>query len=141
VKSNRLRAADLHHELKVEIAASADNPAAWDSCAIIDANLGARSDAFTPGVGRPLNANERATLAALDDSQEPGLRASYSEWSRLSGLKPDTWKSVRTRLLKAKLAEAIPTGKQTRTGGAAHAYGITDRGRQALASGLVSDTD
>jgi hypothetical protein len=140
LKANRLRS-DQRHELIVAIDADPENAAHWLSVTVTDANAGARSEGFTPGVGRDLNPNERATLAALDDAQEPNLRLSYSGWSDASGLKPDTWKTVRARLLKGGLCDAIATGKKTRTGGAEYAYAITERGRRALASGAVSDTE
>jgi len=137
LKANRLRS-DLRHELDVAIVADPDMPTRWQSCTVTDTNAGARSESLTPGVGRELNANEKAALACLNDEQEPGLRLSWARWRDESGLNPNTFRTVKDRLLKADLACATPTGKKTRTGGTEHAYAITDTGRMALRFGWVT---
>lgn len=135
LKANRLRA-DLRHEVELTIEVDPDNPAAWRSCRLADANAGEKavafSPAFAPGKGRPLNANELRVLTALDDRQEPGARSSWSKWRDASGLNENTFKSVKTRLLDAGLACGIPTGKTSANGGPAYVYSITDLGRTAL---------
>lgn len=135
VKANRLQTG-LEHQAKILIDADPENAAHWLTCRLTDANLGSSSQAYTPGVGRAINDNEKKALAALDDQHEPGLRLSYSGWFKQSGLlNESTFKNVRDRLLSAKLAEAIPTGKKTRTGGIEYAYTILDGGRHALETG------
>lgn len=138
MKSNRV-ANDLRHELELTIDAAPDNAAQWLRCAITDTNagsMGGPSQTLTPGIGRPINANERLALEAIDDRYEPGRRVPISEWNRTAGLNPETLKSIKNRLLKAGLAEAIPAG-QHRNGGKTYSYAITDRGREALETGVV----
>jgi hypothetical protein len=136
VKSNRLRP-DIRHELDVAIEADPANPARWLSCRITDANAGTSSEALTPGVGRSLNANEQSALRCLDDSNEPGLRLSWSRWRDTSGLRPDTFRSVKERLIHAGIVAAVPTGKKARSGSPEFAYHITTDGKKALNSGWI----
>lgn len=136
VKANRLRAG-VKHELELTIESDPDNPAAWYSCRITDANAGASSDALVPGKGRALNGNETSTLRAIDDRHEPGRRWSWSAWRDDCGLNPNTWKSVKERLIDAGLATAIRTGKLQRNGSPEYVYAITPDGRRALESGWV----
>jgi len=138
LKANRLRA-DLRHELDLAIEADPNNAAHWLSCRLTDANAGTTSDALTPGIGRSLNANEQTALSCLDDQHEPGKRLSWSRWMAESGLNPNTFKSVRDRLITAGIAAAIPTGKKTRNGSPEYSYGITASGRKAVASGWIVD--
>ena len=133
VKANRLRAADLRHELTLAIVASPGNAAHWTSVTLADANAGIDSVAYTPGLARPLTTNEKAALSALDDAQEPGMRFSWSQWVASSGLAKDTFRNVKDRLLKAGLATAVATGKRTRGGGAGYVYCVSDLGRTFLA--------
>lgn len=139
LKANRIRA-DFRHELDLEIEADADNAAHWLSCTLKDANAGATSDSLTPGIGRSLNANETAVLSALDDRHEPDTRLSWSQWFKRSGVpNENTFKSIRTRMLDAQLAQAISTGRKTRSGSTEYNYAITPQGRSALATGWVSE--
>jgi hypothetical protein len=131
-KANRM-GTGLKHECDLTIEADPTNKARWISCSIADANAGANSESYTPGVGRPVNANERAALECLDDQHEPGKRVSWSRWSDESGLNPNTFKSVKARLLDAGLAAAHPTGRKTRNGSNEYSYAITDKGRTVLA--------
>jgi putative DNA primase/helicase len=138
-KSNRLQTG-LEHHVTLAIEANPDNAAHWLTARLTDANIGASSQSFTPGVGRSINDNERKALEALDDRHEPGLRLSYSAWFKRSGLTAErTFKNVRERLLDAELAAAIPTGKKARNGSTEYAYAITDGGRAALATGWNRD--
>lgn len=138
VKSNRLQTGVEHH-VKLEIKANPENAAHWFSCRLTDMNLGATSmsQALTPGVGRPLNENERRALAALDDRHEPGARFANSRWLEESGIaSKNTFRSVKDRLLEAGLAVAEPTGRMNPNGRTpTYQYGITDRGKGALNSG------
>jgi hypothetical protein len=137
-KANRIQT-DLEHQATLEIEADPDNAAHWLTCRLTDANLGASSQGFTPGLGRAINDNERRALEALDDRHEPGLRSGYSAWHRQSGIPADsTFRSVRSRLLDAGLASAIDTGRKARNGGPEYAYAITDNGRKALKTGWVN---
>jgi hypothetical protein len=141
VKSNRLRTG-LEHQVTLSIEADPEDKAHWISARLTDANAGAKgpSQSFTPGVGRAINDNERRALGALDDHLEPGTRLSYSAWLKRAGFTSEnTFKDVRGRLLKAGLAEAIPTGKKTRSGGTEYAYAITEGGRLALETGWNRD--
>lgn len=138
LKSNRLRS-DIRHELDLEIVGDPANKAHWLSCRVTDANVGASSEALTPGIGRELNANERAALGCLDDQHEPDKRLSWSTWRDDSGLNPNTFKSVKDRLLDAGLAAAIPTGRKTRSGGPEYGYQLTANGRHALNTGWVAE--
>jgi hypothetical protein len=134
-KSNRIQT-DIEHQVTLDIEADPENAAHWLSCRLTDANLGASSQSFTPGVGRAINENERKALEALDDRHEPGMRLSYTAWYERSGIaSKDTFKDVRARLIEAELAEPIPTGRKARNGGAEYAYAISEGGRQALATG------
>ncbi len=138
LKANRIKP-DLRHELDLEIVADPENPARWLSLRLTDANAGASSDALTPGIGRALNANEHAALGCVDDRQEPGRRLSWGDWLKLSSLNANTLKSIKTRLLDARLADVRSTGRKTRNGSPEYSYGITDDGRQALVSGWVNE--
>lgn len=134
-KSNRLQTG-LEHQVKLAIDADSENAAHWLSCRLTDANLGASSETFTPGIGRAVNENERKALEALDDKHEPGKRLSFSAWFKQSGLANDsTFKNVIRRLQDAQLATAIPTGKKARNGGNEYAYAISDGGKAALETG------
>jgi hypothetical protein len=136
-KSNRLQTG-IEHQVTLEIEANPDNDAHWLTCRLTDANLGT-SQSFTPGIGRAINDNERKALVALDDRHEPGTRLSYTGWFEQSGISSkDTFKNVRSRLIEAELAVAIPTGKKARNGGTEYAYAITDGGRKALETGWKS---
>ena len=99
-----------------------------------DRNTGTQSASLTPGAGRLLNNNDRRALATLDDTSEPGKRVSWSEWAK-SIPNVNTFRSVKTRLLGAGLAQAIPTGHKASNGGTEHTYAITPRGIQALQTG------
>lgn len=136
VKSNRIRA-DLRHQLDLTVDADPDNPARWISCRLEDANAGARSETFTPGVGRPLNDNEMKALGVLDDRLEPGARFSYSRWFKESGIgSENTFRGVKDRLLGTGLAGAEATDRMNRNRKSPiYQYGITDRGRRTLISG------
>lgn len=140
LKSNRLRA-DIRHELNLEIIADNANPALWLSCKIVDANMGASSETLTVGVGRSLNSNEQAVLSALDDRQEPGKRLSWSRWEKTSGINPNTFKSIKERLIDAGIVAALATGKRTRNGSPEYGYEITPLGRKALDTGWVTDRE
>jgi hypothetical protein len=134
-KSNRLQTG-TEHQIKLAIQADPGNAAHWLSCRLTDANLGASSLSFTPGVGRRVNENERKALEAMDDKHEPGLRLSFSGWFSRSGIaNQSTFKNVLRRLLDAELASAVPTGKKARNGGTEYAYIITEGGRRALETG------
>jgi len=135
LKANRLRPADLKHRLTLAIEAEPANPAAWHACRLTDANTGAESESYTPGLARPLNDTERDALDALDDSLEPGGALSWSAWCKRSGLKDDTFDKVRRRLIKHELAASTATGNKTRTGKPEYVYHITDTGRRALLNG------
>lgn len=134
IKANRVQA-EIRHELELRIEADPANPAHWATCRLTDANAGSLSEALTPAKGRSLNGNEQTVLRCLDDRHEPGRRLSFSRWRDESGLNPNTFKSVRERLLDAGLACAIPTGKKTRTGAPEYAYEISSDGRSALETG------
>jgi putative DNA primase/helicase len=134
-KANRIRTG-TEHQVKLVIDADPDNEAHWLTAALTDANLGASSVSFTPGIGRAINENERKALVALDDRQEPGLRLSWSAWYKRSGLSSEsTFRGVRERLIDAELAAALGTGRTTMRGGTEYSYSITDGGRQALETG------
>lgn len=137
VKANRVRA-DMRHELVLQIKADPENAARWLSCKITDANIGSVSQSLTPGIGRQLNPNEQAALTCLDDQHEEGKRLSWSRWRDDSGLKAETFRSVKDRLLAAKIAKAIPTGKTAKNGSPEYAYSITPAGKSALNSGWVN---
>ena len=96
-----------------------------------DRNTGTQSASLTPGAGRLLNNNDRRALATL-----LGKRVSWSEWAK-SIPNVNTFRSVKTRLLGAGLAQAIPTGHKASNGGTEHTYAITPRGIQALQTGRV----
>ena len=136
VKSNRLPTG-IEHQITLSIEANPENAAHWFTCQLTDANCGASSQSLTPGVGRSLNANERAALGCLDDPHVPDLRLSWSQWETRSGLNTNTFPGIRKRLLDAGLAVSVPTGRKTRTGSAEHVYSVTTNGRRALASGWV----
>lgn len=138
IKANRVKG-DTRHELELSIVADPANEAHWLSCTLTDANRGATSETLTAGLGRPLNANEMRSLGCLDDRQEPGLRISWSRWKETAGIKPDTLKSIKDRLVTGGLIEPIPSGKKTRFGSAEYAYGITRAGRMALATGWAHE--
>jgi hypothetical protein len=53
--------AGLRHELNLSITPDPKNAAHWISRRITDANHGAMSESLTPGIGRGVNANERAS--------------------------------------------------------------------------------
>jgi hypothetical protein len=134
-KANRLQTG-TQHQVTLDIQANPDNAAHWLTCRLTDANIGASSQSFAPGIGRAINDNERKALAALDDRHEPGIRLSFTAWYEQSGIaSKDTFKDVRARLIEADLAEPIPTGRKARNGGAEYAYAITDGGRKALETG------
>lgn len=134
-KSNRLPTG-LEHQVTLTIEADPDNAAHWFTLRLTDANIGATSQSLTPGIGRAINENERKALSATDDKHEPGLRLSYSAWFRRSGLNAEsTFKTIRERLIDAKLVSPIPTGKKTRAGGTEYSYEITTEGRRALDTG------
>jgi hypothetical protein len=133
-KANRIRS-DICHELNLTIDADPENEAQWRTCTITDNNAGANSEALTPGIGRPLNQNERAALVCLDDRHEPDMRLAWSRWRDASGLNENTFRSIKKRLLGAGLAIAMPTGRKNRNGGADYSYQITPEGRSALKSG------
>jgi AAA domain len=133
-KSNRLRS-DIRHELTLTIDADPENKADWRTCIVTDSNAGGSSETLTAGKGRALNQNELAALACLSDEHEPEKRVSWSAWRDDSGLNPNTFRSVKTRLLDAGLVAALPTGRKNRNGGADYSYQITDAGRLALKSG------
>jgi len=134
LKANRLKA-DLRHELLVEIEVDPDDKARWRSCTVADANAGARSEGYTPGIGRALNSNERSALGALDDTFEPGRLFSHSGWLTASGIASEgTFRHTKDRLIRAGLACAVPTGKRSPVGGAGYSYSLTDEGRSILAS-------
>jgi len=137
LKANRLRA-DLRHEWVIEIDADPENKARWRCVTISDANAGAHSEAFTPGIGRDLNTNERTVLGCLNDQHEPNKRLSISTWKSDAGINPNTFKTVKERLLGVGLALAIPTGHKHRNGGTEYGYQITEPGRRALRSGWVN---
>jgi hypothetical protein len=140
-KANRLQG-DLEHQVTLEIEADPGNAARWLTCRLTDANLGANSQGFTPGIGRAINDNERRALEALDDRHEPGLRLSYSAWHRRAGIVAEsTFRLVRGRLMEAGLAAAIETGRKARNGGTEYAYAITDNGRTALNTGWSNRAD
>lgn len=136
-KSNRLQSG-TEHQVTLEVNADPENAAHWRSCSLTDANLGANSQSFTPGIGRVINDNERKALSALDDRNEPGIRLSFTAWCDQAGISKNTFKDVRSRLLDAELAQAIPTGKKAPNGGPQYAYAITDGGRKALETGWKS---
>lgn len=132
LKANRVRAASLGHTLHLTIEADPAHPAAWTSCTLSDASASGTSDAYTPGRARDLTDHERAALEALSDAQEPGLRLSWSAWYRRSGIASEnTFRNVKERLVTARLAEALPTGK-SRSGQPGYTYAIADAGRAAL---------
>jgi hypothetical protein len=133
-KANRTRG-DGRHELDLEVETDPENKAHWLRCDLRDANAGATSEALTPGVGRSLNANELAALTVLDDQHEPGLRLSFSQWCKRSGINDRTFQDVRTRLLSAGLADAFGTGKKARSGAPEFVYSITADGRRVLLFG------
>jgi len=139
LKANRLRA-DIRHELTLDIEADPTNPARWLSCRITDANAGATSESLTPGIGRSLNANELTALSCLDDRHEPGKRLSWSRWRDESGLNPNTFKTIKDRLLTAQLVAAVPTGKKTRNNCPEYCYHITPAGIKAQNSGWCINT-
>jgi len=135
VKANRLRAG-LKHQLEMTVTANPENAAQWLTCEIRD--TGARvqsSPGLIPGIGRHLNENERATLACLHDKHESDKRLSWSRWVKESGLRENTFRNVKDRLMDAKLVQAIPTGKKTRAGGTEFAYAISETGVTVLDSG------
>jgi hypothetical protein len=136
VKSNRIRTG-TEHQITVAIEADADNEAHWRSCRLTDANLGAASVSLTPGVGRAINANERKMLEALVDAAEPERRVSRSEWLKLSGLKTDTWKTIKNRLHSAGLTNAEVVGVNRNGKSKTYNYGITEKGARALETGWV----
>jgi hypothetical protein len=137
LKANRIDPETLRHELELSIEADPKNAARWLSCRLTDANAGTASATLTPGRGRSLNANETAALKALDNPHEPGRRCSWSSWRETSGLKENTFKSVKDRLLDARLARAIPTGGKTRSGAPEYAYELSDEGRLVLVTGRL----
>ena len=132
LKANRLRS-DLRHELQLAIEADPATPTRWLRCAVTDLNGGLGSESYTPGIARALTPNEQTALAALDDSQEPGARLSWTGWHKRSGLKDDTFDRVKGRLISAGLASAENSGKRTPRCGTIYSYGITDTGRALLA--------
>lgn len=131
LKANRLRA-DLRHELELTIAVDPAIKTRWTSCTLTDRNAGLASESYTPGIARPLNANEIEALACLDDRQEPERLVSWSAWLKGSGLKDSTFRHVKDRLLNAGLASAVASAKRRNTGGQVYCYRITDTGRAAL---------
>ena len=140
IKANRI-ANNVRHDLDLCITADPSNAARWLTCSLTDANAGASaqgasSQTLTPGVGRPINANERKALEAIDDQHEPDRRVSWSEWKGSAGMSEDTLKSVKRRLLDAQLARAIEAGTH-RNGGKTYSYSITDRGRNCLSTGMI----
>lgn len=139
-KSNRLPTG-IEHQVTLSIDADPENAAHWLTCSLTDANLGATSQSFTPGVGRAINANERRALKAIDDRLEPGARFSNSRWHSESGItSPETFRGVKDRLLDAGLATAQPTGRMNPNGKSQiYQYGITDRGRATLSTGWASE--
>lgn len=139
IKGNRLAQGSLRYDLELDVTADPENKARWLSYRITDANAGAASVSLTPGVGRQVNENERRALASLDDRHEPGRRVSWSEWTKTSGLKHDTLKSIKTRLLDARMIEALPAG-QHRNGGKLYNYSISGTGRMALDTGWTADS-
>jgi hypothetical protein len=134
VKSNRLPTG-IEHQVTLAIEADPDNQAHWLSCRLTDANIGATSVDLTPGVGRAINPNERRVLDSVYDETEPGRRVSRSESIKLSGLNPNTWKSVKNRLVPAGLMDASPIGENRNGKGKIYNYGITERGLQARKTG------
>lgn len=128
----------LKHELDLHVTTAPDNEAHWVECRIQDANAGAISQSLTPGVGRPINENERRALLAVDNQLEPGRRVSWSEWVKTSGLNEETLKTIKTRMLKAHLVDAFEAG-QHRNGGKLYAYAINDRGRNTVKNGWVDE--
>jgi hypothetical protein len=129
--ANRFRPADAHHTLRLNVTTAADNPAAWTSCSLVDADDGL-SLTLTPGAGRPLKESERAVLAVLHDPSEPDLQLSASAWGKRSGQAERTFYDVKARLGEAALTEAVATGKRTPSGGRKYVYQITAKGRNAL---------
>jgi hypothetical protein len=106
LKANRV-SSNIRHDIDLSIEADPANEARWLSCRLRDANAGAvssgaTSEALTPGVGRPINDNERRALEAIDDQHEPGRLVSWSEWTDSSGINAQTLKSVKGRLLAAR---------------------------------------
>jgi AAA domain len=140
VKSNRIQTG-VEHQVKLMIDADPLNAAHWLSCRLVDANVGASSQSFTPGVGRALNGNEQKALAALDDRHEPGQRLSNSRWHAESGIaSAETFRSVKDRLLDTGLAVAEPTGRMNPNGKTrVNVYGISERGRQTRNTGWTPE--
>lgn len=139
-KSNRLPTG-IEHQVTLAIEADPENAAHWLTCTLTDANMGAKSQSLTPGIGRALNDNERKALGVLDDRNEPEARFSNSRWHEESGISnKETFRSVKDRLIDAQLAVAEPTGRMNPNGKSpVYQYGITDRGRDVLRTGWVSE--
>lgn|GEM_PF-4250808 len=136
-KSNRIKTG-TRHELTLAIATAAANEASWLSATIADRNAGATSDTLIPGLGRLINPNERAMLEALYDKHELNVRLSPSRWHKVSAIVSyDTFKSVKTRLLDARLVLAVPTGRMTRNQSTEYCYQIIPEGLKALNLGWL----
>jgi hypothetical protein len=134
VKANRMRHG-ISHDLRLGIEAEETNKAHWLSCTVTDANFGASSSTLTVGVGRPINPNERTMLEALYDEGELDRRVSRSEWVKTSGLKEDTWKSIKKRLQAAELIDAREIGINRNGKAKTYNYALTSRGISALKTG------
>lgn len=141
LKGNRVAHETIRHEVDLEIEVDPANKARWLTCRLVNANKGARTDTLVPGRGRELNPNELACLRALDDTYEEGKRFAYSAWEKGSGLNANTFKSVRNRLLEAKLVVAIKTGRTARSGGPEFAYQLSPDGRFVLDTGKMLRTE
>jgi hypothetical protein len=136
--ANRFRPADARHTLRLIVTTAADNPAAWASCSLVEADDGL-TPTLTPGAGRPLRESERAVLAVLHDPSEPDLQLSASAWGKRSGQAERTFYDVKVRLAQAALTEAVPTEKRTPSGVRKYAYQITAKGRDALLGQPIED--
>lgn len=134
-KANRVKTGKKH-ELSLAITTDPNNEARWLTCTVRDKNVGSSSEALTPGKGRALSANEEQVLKALADTYEPGLRLSYSQWFKRSGLTAEsTFGNIRERLIDANLVTRIATGRKTRQGAPEYTYEISTDGRQTVLTG------
>src|SRR5262249_11556760 len=113
-----------------------ENEAQWRSCRVTDANAGAASTAYTPGIGRRPDDNEAAVLKALDDRSEPGRGATMPELETLTGIARTTLRAVLDLLNRADLVDFLKIGKAP-NGGTKWSYGPTEKGYRVIDTGFA----